>query len=178
MCYDFNMTNILSDGQFAYLADEAMREGFSVKAFGPDAGEHASYGYMIGTAGHGHDIEPASDITGQHVKDYTFRKQDVLSQPDMYLGGWRGGKPERASLDVAKKVPSTLKGKKEALNAMIYANQEAAGHLMEPGDYSQVDNPFYDPSAPQTGRDLSPEEHAWVDQQTFPLGRHVRDLFR
>jgi len=179
MCYDYNMSdNILSDDQFSYLANEAMHTGFSVKTFGPRAGERASYGYLVGTAGHGHDISPASDITGQHVKEYALGKKPVLSQDNMYLGGWRGGNPERASLDVTKLAPSTLRGREEALTSMISANQEAAGHVMDPNDYSETSNPFYDPKATQTGRPLTAEEHAWVRGQTFPLGRRVSDLLR
>lgn len=171
-------SHVLSDAQLNFLADEAIKVGFSVKAFGPNAGERASYGYMVGTSGHGHDIFPESAITGQHIRDYTNSKEDVLSQKDMYLGGWIGGKPKRASLDVSKRVPSTLRGKHEALTAMIHANQEAAGHVMEPDDYSETKNPFYDEHAPQTGRPLTGKEQDWVNQQTFPLGRKVADLFR
>ena len=172
------MDGILSNSQFYYLAKKAMNTGFSVKAFGPNAGKRAAYTYLVGTAGHGSDVEPSSAITGKHVKDYALSKEDVLSQPDMYLGGWKGGDPERASLDVTRGMPSTLKGKKAALTAMIYGNQEAAGHVMRPNTYTQIDNPFYDKEQPQTGRDLSPAEEAWVHEQTFPLGRRVQDLFR
>ena len=146
-------------------------EGFSIKAFGPRAGAEAGPGFLVGIKGNSRDFD--SNPTAQEVEDYTNEHEAVLSEPHMYLGGWGGQQPPRASLDTSVRHEKTTKGLSQSRFAAARYNQEGIGEtgLNEHGEVGYVTthyNPHYMPGESQKGRDLTRAERSWAIEPLVP----------
>ena len=158
----------LSPQQFQNLANimagdkKPDEEGFSVKAFGSNAGERATNAYMVGTGG----VDfPNSNPTASEIEDVANANETALRRHDMYLGGWGGQEPVRASLDVAQAFTRGSKmSQVETLRTAARFNQEAIGVVDNSGNYAgEVKNPHYVAGAPQTGQLLTPKMRDWSE---------------
>jgi hypothetical protein len=195
MCYDHNMTNTLSAAQFQHLAGEIHKgEGFSVKAFGPDAGKSPEYGHMVGLGGGTRemDIRPATALTPEHISGFVSQNEDMLSTDDHYLGGWMGNNEEgtdpRGSVNVSRRFNPYGSGRDAALAMAIQENQQAIGVLHAahsikdtqeevPAGYSEVYNPYYNKKGSPNRGPLTEEQQNWISSRSL-VGRRVADLFR
>jgi hypothetical protein len=137
--------------------------GFSVRAYGPRAGELAKDAYMVGIPGYGQDYSPKVDL-GQ-ARGFVQTRQGILSRNDHFLGGWRGSNPVRTSLDVSRSY-SPLGGKRAEVSARLTAargNQEEIGKVDVESQYAGgVPNPNYNPAVPQSMRELTAADRSWA----------------
>lgn len=137
--------------------------GFSVRAYGPKAGELAKDAYMVGIPGYGQDYTPEVDL-GQ-ARKFVQTRRGVLSRTDHFLGGWQGSNPLRTTLDVSRSY-SPLGGKHAEMRARLTAargNQEAIGKVDPESQYAgNIYNPNYDPAVPQTMRTLTAADRSWA----------------
>jgi hypothetical protein len=127
--------------------------GFSVRAFGPDRGELASNGYMVGKAGLGQDLPHAA--SPEEGAAFMHSREAELRPENRYLGGWIGHEPARTSLDVSQKHPNTFSGHVGAATEAASSNQEAFGHLDAAAEYTEHANPSYDPQGGHALRNVS-----------------------
>lgn len=149
----------LSDAQLGDYTQEANSGGgFSVRAFGKDAGREATDSYMVGGQ------VPSADFVGgastADARTFIERHRDALSPAGKYFGGWGGGvSPPRTSLDVSTALPRTPFGEARARGISVRTNQEAYGELNETGDYiNEVANPHYGGTAP------TPAAKSWITE--------------
>lgn len=126
----------LSAGQAAGLARTINKgEGFSVKAFGPNAGRAASDSYMVAGISGAPEGKIPDPVSGVHIRNYAGAHEDALVPEDRYLGGWRG------TLDVSKALPRGDRSdpynmaKLEATTAAMIAGEDAVGEIDENSDY-------------------------------------------
>ena len=133
---------MLSDRQFSGLSDDMENEGgFTVRAFGPEAGKRGADIYSVGGAVPSH-VAPGP-LGGPAIKAYATQHREILSQPQMNLGGWQESGSDRA-LDVSKGFPRTPEGLRGAKWQAMKTDQIAIGELNERGDYvGDIDNPFH-----------------------------------
>lgn len=173
-------SDYLSQSQLQGLADIMNAGGgFSVKAVGEDAGKYAENSFMVGVPGHGRDF-PVGDTKASDLGQFISDKEDILREPPMYMGGWRGGDPARGSVDVAKAFPRTSWDSVIAAKAAaIRGNQEAIGAVgtRESGTAYQGDikNPYYTAGAGHAGREVQPHELAWVHSPVATIIRGDKD---
>ncbi len=143
--------------------------GFSVRAYGPQAGQMPDSAYMVGIPGYGEDFTPAATVA--QARDFVRSRKNVLTRGDHFLGGWQGSNPQRTSLDVSRAF-TPLSSKRAQMSARMLAvrgNQEAIGVVPEGGGYAgEYGNPFYQPNALQAGREMTTAERSWA---TDPVKR-------
>lgn len=145
-------SDALSPKQIGHLfADHPY--GFSVRAFGPDRGELASNGYMVGKAGLGQDLPHAA--SADEGSTFIHSREEHLRPENRYFGGWIGADPPRTALDVSQRHPNTFTGHVGAATEAASSNQEAFGHLSAAGDYTEHANPSYDPTGGHALRHVS-----------------------
>ena len=149
--------------------------GFSVKAIGSSAeepaGRRATSGYMVGMPGRGQDLSIGA-VSGADIEGYVTAKTDLLSKPGMYLGGWQGQDPVRASVDIAKRFPRGKRGGLTGAKALAArSNQEAIGVVGPTAGYEgEVMNPNYNPERGHSERPLSVKDAEWIAPRT-PAGQ-------
>jgi hypothetical protein len=106
----------LDSVKLAELADDMNNPdigGFSVKAFGPRAGDTPPPGFMVGRREHGMNGIPMP-VEGSTIGEFAQRRRAPLSEERNYLGGWEG-KGEGGSLDVTTHTDASLGGLVRAL---------------------------------------------------------------
>lgn len=120
----------LSEAQFQQRAEILNAGGgFSVKAFGPRAGEEARDSVMVGGAGgvpEGRIPEPSS---GSDIKKYTDKNRAALTPDHRYLGGWGG------TLDVSDAFPNTTAGASMAVIQGITRGEDSVGVVGPDAEY-------------------------------------------
>lgn len=144
-------SNMISQAQFQKLADKInVGGGFSHKVAGAvggpsGRGERAKNAYLVGLPGHGEDFPIDELATGTGLEDYAVRHEQVLSAPNVVMGGWLGEDPTRVSLDATglfdRSAPTSRVDSREAATL---ANQEAMGEVGFRGGYVRsIPNPYY-----------------------------------
>jgi hypothetical protein len=160
---------MISRQQFQGLADRlnVVDGGYSHKVAGPGEGTDAKAGYMVGIPGHGIDL-PEGSVTGGQLEAHARSNEALLSQPEVYQGGWNGSMPPRASVDVSRRFPTGQRGSRSAAKVLAArGNQEGIGEVDASGGYAgTIANPNYKEGAPQTGRALSIKDAAWAFPQS------------
>jgi hypothetical protein len=158
--------NILSSNQFDVLADTINTGGgFSVKVAGDQGvGQKAKDGYMVGMPGYGRDFSPGS-VAGSDLESYAVENQDVLSEPDVYMGGWQGTDPIRGSVDASRRFDRSASGIVGARDAAIVSNQEAIGEVDKRGGYvGDINNPYYVSSVGHNEKSqINLFENRWIE---------------
>jgi hypothetical protein len=147
---------MISRAQFQKLADVINTGGgFSHKVAGPQQGKKAADAYMVGMPGYGKDFEPDQPVSGADLEQFAQEEQSVLSQPEIYMGGWQGADPVRASVDISQRFDRSLTGSLvSARVAATTANQEAIGEVDKRGGYvGDIVNPYYRSDRPQSFRE-------------------------
>lgn len=141
--------------------------GFSVKAFGPDAGREAENVHMVGTGSrHGLDIYPAEVGGDVHASTeqgmaFTETRENALRSPNAYWGGWHGG--NRISYDVSRSFPQTRRGEQKARRFAVKRGEEAIGTV---GRFSGGKQSYAETSNPFHGKDrtLNPSTREWINE--------------
>lgn len=142
---------MISQEQFQKLADKINdRQGFSHKVAGAvggplGRGERAKNAYLVGLPGHGEDFPIDELATGTGLEDYAVRHAQVLSAPNVVMGGYMGADPVRVSLDSSvlfdRSAPTSSVDSREAATL---ANQEDIGEVGFRGGYvGSIPNPYY-----------------------------------
>jgi len=156
---------MINKQQFQGLADRlnVVDGGYSHKVAGPGQGTDATSGYMVGLPGHGIDL-PEGTVRGDQLEAHARANEALLSQPEVYQGGWNGSKPPRASVDVSKRFPVGQRGSRSAAKVLAArGNQEGIGEVNAAGGYAgTIPNPNHMEGAPQTGKALSVKDAAWA----------------
>lgn len=136
-----NMPRHLHEDQFGALAsDMETRGGFTIKAFGPDAGLRGRDMLSVGGMAPGRMI-PAP-TRASDIESYTQEHRAALSKPGANLGGWQETNTERA-LDVSQQFSRTPAGHAGARGMTLAKNEKAYGELDASGDYAgEHHNPF------------------------------------
>lgn len=138
----------LNHAQFQQLTDrlnyhpldehgEPEGSGFSVKAYGPNAGDPAMDSYMVG----GSSQYIRNPATAEDLMSYSEGHRESLTADDAYLGGWAPGSRERGELDVSTAYPRTSVGRATANLDALMNDQEAVGEVNEEGGYAGEFNP-------------------------------------
>lgn len=153
---------MLSDAQFSTLAETANSGGgFSVRAYGPQAGEVAKDGFMVGIPGHGADYAPTASASD--ARSFVESRADQLRPEGRYFGGWGGGTPSRTSFDVAQRFDRTPGGSTRARLLAARSNQEAIGEVDETGDYvGDINVPGHRTGEGHALQKPSPEQLSWA----------------
>jgi hypothetical protein len=143
-------SNMISQAQFQKLADKInLGGGFSHKVAGAvggplGRGERAKHGYMVGMPGYGKDFPVDQPVTGAELEQHAMGHQSILSDPDVFMGGWQGKDPTRASVDASVRFDRSASGLVNAREAATLANQEAIGEVGFRGGYvGETLNPYY-----------------------------------
>lgn len=143
-------SNMISQEQFQKLADKInVGGGFSHKVAGAvggplGRGERAKHGYMVGMPGYGKDFPVDQPVTGAELEQHAVGHQSLLSAPDVFMGGWQGRDPTRASVDASVRFDRSASGLVDAREAATLSNQEAIGEVGFRGGYvGDVPNPYY-----------------------------------
>jgi hypothetical protein len=136
--------DLVSSKQFQMLADTINKgRGFSHKVAGSDKGYKAKHGYMVGMPGLGKDF-PAGAVSATDLEGFAASQKDVLSESDVYMGGWQGENPKRGSVDVSRRFDRSESGLVSAREAASISNQEAIGEVGWRGGYvGDISNPNY-----------------------------------
>ena len=132
----------LTSADFERLAERSY-PGYSVRAFGPDAGSAPTDSYMVSHSEHNAPVMPHSSVTGQTIKDFVTSRKEPLSRPNMYAGAWTeteedaegNKKPTDTYLDVSEAMPRTHAGRKAAIARGVSTGEKAIGVINEHGDY-------------------------------------------
>lgn len=141
--------------------------GLSIKAAGPGVGFPATEGFMVGMPGLGKDWGEGQKVQPEDIESFTEENIETLEQPDVFLGGWRGSNPDRASVDVSRRFPKTEQGRVSSRFEATRGNQEAIGEVGPVGEYQgDIDNPFYLPAEKQEPREMvTLFESAWASSE-------------
>ena len=143
--------------------------GFSVKAYGPDAGTEPENVHMVGgVGGAGQDIYPPEvghdvEATTEQGMSFVEQRENLLRGPRSFFGGWHGD--DRISLDVSHSYPTTRRGTMRARKAAVRRGEETIGTLGRrttggTATYAGgTDNPFYGKT-----RSLNTETRAWANE--------------
>jgi hypothetical protein len=156
---------MISRAQFQPLANKINAGGgFSHKVAGPNQGQQATDGYMVGLPGYGKDFPINKPVTGADLEQHAVQHSAVFSQPDVYMGGWLGQNPTRASVDASVRFDRSPSGMVSARDAATIANQEAIGEVDVSGGYvGEINNPYYREERGHSERmDPTLFEHDWA----------------
>lgn len=107
--------------------------GFSVRAYGPDAGEIAKDAYMVSDAAHEQHIPYPSRT--EDLMTYAEAKRGPLSTGDTYFGAWAERGASRGMLDVSRAYPRNVSGRARAQMAAYRNRQDAFGEVNAAGGY-------------------------------------------
>lgn len=112
--------------------------GFSVDI---NTGKSPEGGFMVARTGNEVSVDAAS-ITPSHLRDYAQNRQDELSKPSAYFGGWHDRDRGKIDLDVAQHIPDSsavaskygdnvahADARTSALDLSVARNQRAAFDL-------------------------------------------------
>jgi hypothetical protein len=141
----------LSNADFENLAKRA-DPGYSVRAFGPDAGTSPVSSYMVAHSQHNAPVMPHSAVSAQTIKDFVNTRKSPLSQPNMYAGSWTESEtrvdekgvetshPTNTYLDVSEAMPRTHAGRSAAIKRGVSTGEKAIGVINELGGYANEIN--------------------------------------
>jgi hypothetical protein len=119
--------------------------GFSVDI---NSGDSPEGGFMVARAGNEQSIR-SNRVSPGKLERYANNKQDELSKPNAYFGGWHDRSRKMVDLDVAQHIPDTpgqsadvghADARTSALDLSIARNQRAAFDLKT---FSDLPNPDF-----------------------------------
>jgi hypothetical protein len=160
----------LNPEEFMGLGDELAQGGFSRKVAGPGAGSGPKGDvYMVGGyKGVSGDFDPEPAMTDSGIHSFASRADvaPVLSEPNVYLGGWQGSEPPRQSFDASEAYSTRNPASRYAGRlAAAERNQEAVA-VIKKGEYSgDMSYPYYQEGAPQSGRNPDLFDASWASSR-------------
>jgi hypothetical protein len=158
---------MISEQQFDEVSKQMAAGGFSVKVAGPGAGASPTgdKDMVGGYRGHYEDFPATPQLTGGDIREFASEgeRPQVLAEPNVFLGGWPGENPPRQSLDVSTAHPTRPASERYASRlSAAERNQEAIGQIRKGEFVGERPYPYYDPKAPQTGRNPDLFDAAWA----------------
>lgn len=115
--------------------------GWSVKAFGPEAGYVARNAYMVSLPKSEVEEPVSNQPSTKELRDYQEKHREALSKPRTYHGGWLPGEGKQGVQDVSirygKEDPESLKS--AAMDAVMH-EQEGIGIVNKAGRYGGTIN--------------------------------------